>query len=160
MLVLGNDNANAIWEKKLPEQQDKVKPNELSDRNTREEFIKNKYLLKAFLENEKKDNYDLALYDAIKCGDIHAAARALAHGANVEWKNPDDGGRTPLHVCAILPRPEGDDAEWHGIECAELLLQYGANVDDMDDSSHNVLDCALAGNADREMVEYLTSRLE
>ena len=86
-------------------------------------------------------------------------AIALARGANVDWRNDHDGGRTPLHALAICPRPEGDE-EWLGIECAELLLQNGANMKVLDHSSHNVLDCAVLGSADRRMLEYLSQKFE
>jgi ankyrin repeat protein len=81
---------------------------------------------------------------------------ALVHGGAVDWSNPDEGGKTPLHVCALSKRRDGET--WQAIETAEFLLQNGAKLDTLDASSHGVLDCALLGNAEVEMVEFLSSR--
>jgi len=107
------------------------------------------------MSSQQEANWQL--YEAAKCGNLMGIARALAHGADVEWKNDQDGGKTPLHACAVCPRGEG---EWMAIECAELLIQNGAEMKVMDQSSHNVLDCAVLGSADRDMIEYLLSKFE
>ena len=159
-LALGNENANAIWEELLPSE-DKL--DELADRDTRMKWIKSKYLTKDFLAltGTEKDpgRKNRELYEASKNAQLLAVATALAHGADVEWKNEEDGGKTPLHACAVSPR-SSDESEWLAIECAELLLQNGATMSILDQSSHNVLDCAVIGNGDREMIEYLSSKLE
>jgi ankyrin repeat protein len=137
------------------------KPAQEVDRTSREKWIKSKYLTKEFLapSDDDGDECSRKLYEGVKCGDIIAVAKALAHGADVDWKNEQDNGRTALHACAIAPRP-GGGASWHGIEIAEILLQNGAKMSELDHSLHNVLDCAVVGNAEREMVEYLASKLE
>ena len=38
-------------------------------------------------------------------------------------------------------------------------VQNGAKLDVRDQSTHGVLDSALVGNADREMIEYLSMKL-
>ncbi len=81
----------------------------------------------------------------------------MAHGGSVEWTNPDDGGKTALHICALGSKPT-DGTVWQAIECAELLIQNGAKLNAFDASSHGILDCALLGAADVEMVEYLTAK--
>jgi ankyrin repeat protein len=159
---LGNDKANSIWEETLNQQQDKEKLKEHADRETRVKWIKSKYLTKDFMKfHDKSQNSEAKnreLYEAAKEGKLLAAATALAQGADVEWKNAEDGGKTPLHACAVSQRPS--DGEWLAIECAELLIQNGADMKVLDHSSHNVLDCAVIGNADREMVEYLSTKFE
>lgn len=160
LLALGNDTANQIWEhKKLPGVN---KPDDSVDRDKREEWIKYKYLARKFLvdcENTGNDDkINIDLYEAAKSANLMMVATALAHGADVDWKNADDGGKSPLHACAIAPR--NGNSEWLGLECAELILQNGANMKLLDSSDHNVLDCAVIGNAEREMVEYLSRKFE
>lgn len=159
LLALGNENANRIWEQQtLPNLE---KPNEFVDRDNREKWIKLKYLGKVFIIDNvvEEEKLNRELYEAAKSANLMGVAAALARGANVEWKNENDGGKSSLHACAIAPRPDGN-GEWLGLECAELLLQNGANMKVLDHSDHNVLDCAVLGNADREMVEYLSTKFE
>jgi hypothetical protein len=165
---LGNSRVNAVWEKGVASQKGWKKPTELADRKDREEWIKSKYMWKGFLsfddvecmsEEQRNEKFSHDLYEAAKNGDVWGAAKALAHGGSVDWMNPEEGGRTPLHVCALAKRKEGaDEEEWKAIETAELLLQNGARMDATDASAHDVLDSALLGNAEVQMVEFLTSR--
>ena len=76
---------------------------------------------------------------------------------SIEWKNDDEGGKTALHICAVGRRKENKD--WKGIETAELLLQNGAKIESLDRDHHSVLDIAVIGNGERDMVEYLTARI-
>jgi len=46
------------------------------------------------------------------------------------------------------------------LETAELLIQNGAKIDTKDGMSQSVIDAAIVGNAEREMVEYLMARLK
>ena len=122
-----------------------------------------KYLKKDFLATSEsmgdETKVNMELYEAAKTGNLMEVATALARGANIDWRNDEDGGKTPMHACAICPRIDGQQ-KWMGIECAELLLQNGANMKLLDHSSHNVLDCAVLGSADRDMVEYLSMKFE
>jgi Putative GTPase activating protein for Arf len=175
--ALGNDKANAIWESGLAQQKGWIKPQPNADRKTREDWIKSKYLWKGFLqvdeadqaiaEADRNEKYSKNLYSAASCGDLVAAASALAHGGSVEWTNPKDGGKTALHKCVVAKRDPLKDTvgsgeaapPWLAVECAEFLLQNGAKIDVLDAAAHGVLDCALLGNAEVEMVEYLTRKL-
>ncbi|GAX21703.1 Arf-GAP with coiled-coil, ANK repeat and PH domain-containing protein [Fistulifera solaris] len=134
--LLGNDKVNPIWEEGLAAQTGWQKPTENADRKGREAWIKSKYQWKGFLQyegcegltdEEKVEKYSKALYDAAKKCDLVAAAGSLARGGSPDWTNPDEGGRTPLHACALVPVPEGDE-EWHAIEMAEFLLQNGGKL--------------------------------
>lgn len=162
-LALGNKNSNLIWEETLDEQSDREKLSEFDDRDKREKWIKSKYLKKDFLATSEsmgdETKVNMELYEAAKTGNLMEVATALARGANIDWRNDEDGGKTPMHACAICPRIDGQQ-KWMGIECAELLLQNGANMKLLDHSSHNVLDCAVLGSADRDMVEYLSMKFE
>lgn len=166
LLALGNDKVNPIWEGALDMQKGWQKPTDSADRKIREDWIKSKYMWKGFLkfkdsdgetEVELLEKFSRDLYEAARKGDVWKAASTLAHGGSVEWTNPDDGGKTALHICALGSKPS-DGTVWQAIECAELLIQNGAKLNAFDASSHGVLDCALLGNADVEMVEYLTAR--
>lgn len=163
---LGNEIVNPIWEANISQQKGWTKPTATADRKAREDWIKSKYMWKGFLdfqeddgatEDERKVKFSRDLYEAAKEGNLAQAMHALAHGGSVEWANSDEGGKTPLHVCALLKKTEGEP--WQAIETAEFLLQNGAKMGTFDDSSHGVLDCALLGNAEVEMVEYLTTKL-
>lgn len=168
LVSLGNDRVNAIWEAGLRHQKGWEKPKEADSRKAKEDWIRSKYQWRGFIDHrdsdgknqeEREEKWSRNLYDAARHGDLIAVAEALAHGGNVDWQNGDDGGKTPLHVCALSRPTKQDSASpWQGIECAELLLQNGAKLKALDSSSHGVLDCAVIGNAEREMIEYLSAR--
>ena len=163
ILALGNDNANAIWEGGMGNQKGWEKPNKDSGRKAKEDWIKSKYLWRGFINNldqdgvshvEREEKLSIKMFDAAKRGDIMGIADALARGAIATWQNPEDDGKTALHICS-LSKAENTEGEWKAIECAELLIQNGAKMDTRDRSSHGVLDLAVIGNADLEMIEYL-----
>lgn len=167
LLALGNGKANSIWEAGLEQQKGWKKPDPSADRKTREEWIKSKFAWRGFVsykdyegmtEEERARKFSRDLFLAAKECNIPAAADALAHGGSVEWKNPEEGGKTALHICALAKR--SDDGQWKAIEMAEFLFQNGAKMDAnaIDFAAHSVLDCALLGNAEIEMIEYLTSK--
>lgn len=166
LLALGNSFVNSIWEEGLSAQKGWIKPTETADRKNREEWIKSKYMWKGFLsfedvsslkEEERQEKYSRDLYAAAKSGDLNKIASSLAHGGSVDWVNSEDGGRTPLHACVLVKCNDGNQS-WKAIEAAELLLQNGAKMAAKDDQSHDVLDSALLGKAEVEMVEYLSNR--
>lgn len=163
LLCLGNEKVNPIWEEGMASQTGWKKPTESADRKTREDWIRGKYMWKGFLsfdeslsEEGRKSKYSKELYDAAKNADLYGTLNALAHGGSVEWINPTEKGRTPLHICTLAKMEDGND--WKAIETAEFLLQNGAKMNALDADSHDVLDSALIGNAEVQMVEYLTHR--
>lgn len=162
---LGNSVVNPIWEDGMASQTGWKKPTETADRKAREEWIRSKYMWKGFLsykgcegldDKEKKEKYSRDLYEAAKVCDVSSAALALAHGGSVEWTNAEERGRTALHVCALAKIEDSD--VWKAIPMAEFLLQNGAKMEAHDADSHDVLDGALVGKAEVQMVEYLTHR--
>jgi hypothetical protein len=166
LLAMGNARANTIWEAGIGLQQGWTKPEGDGGRQLKENWIKSKYQWKGFLEDcvksksseEKALRYSMDLFEAARNANFLGVAEALAYGGDVHWKHPDEEGKTALHVCA-LSRPPTDGTPWVGIECAELLLQNGAKMDTMDDNTQGVLDCAVIGSGEREMVEFLSARI-
>jgi uncharacterized protein YbdZ (MbtH family) len=116
------------------------------------------YLWTKLPETERRDRLGLQLYEAAKTSKMDGLAEALAKGASVNWKNAKDGGKCSLHVCALVMRPK-DGSKWNAIECLELLLGRGGQLDAMDNDGHNVMDCAVVGGAEREMIEFLATKL-
>mmetsp|Transcript_22058 Transcript_22058/g.32847 ORF Transcript_22058/g.32847 Transcript_22058/m.32847 type:complete len:869 (-) Transcript_22058:3744-6350(-) len=167
LLALGNERVNRIWEAGVALQQGWRKPDQSSTRQLKENWIKGKYQWKGFLEDrdtegqteeEKTASKNKALFEAAKKGDLLGIAEALAYGGDVDWKNSDEEGKTPLHMCSLVRRDEAEDSEFLGLECAELLLQNGAKMHILDDKTQSVLDCCVIGNGERDMLEYLSSR--
>jgi ankyrin repeat protein len=164
---MGNAAANSIWEAGSGAQKGWEKPKNDAGRKAKEEWIKSKYLWRGFLlfsdddgktHTEREDKFSKDLFNAAKECHLAGIASALAHGASVTWKNPDEEGRTALHACS-LKRKDDDNKKWDAIESAELLIQNGAKVDTLDNADHGVLDCAVIGGAEREMIEYLTIKI-
>jgi len=115
------------------------------------------HLWKKTPETEKKDRLGLFLYEAAKNSDMNGLAEALAQGASVGWKNPKDGGKSALHIGVLGKKPE-DESKWTAIECVELLLGRGGDLELLDNDGHSVVDCAVVGGAELEMIEYLNDR--
>jgi hypothetical protein len=166
ILAIGNERSNAIWEVGTNSQKGWEKPNRNSGRNAKEEWIKSKYLWRGFVNYsemdgkthaEREDKFCAQMYDAAKQGDVIGIATSLAHGAIASWTNPDEDGKTALHACSLLKTDDTDD--WKAIECAELLIQNGAKIDVRDKQSQGVLDAAVIGNAERDMIEYLSGKV-
>jgi Putative GTPase activating protein for Arf/PH domain len=159
LLNIGNDKANSIWEAGIGSQQGWAKPTGNGGRQLKENWIKSKYMWKGFLDDKEKTlGRNEALFEAARNADVLRTAEALAYGGDVNWRNPNEDGKTALHICAIS-RPK-DGNPWTGLECAELLLQNGAKVETMDDNTQSVLDYAVIGNGEREMVEFLSARIQ
>uniref|UniRef100_A0A7S1GLL6 Arf-GAP domain-containing protein n=1 Tax=Cyclophora tenuis TaxID=216820 RepID=A0A7S1GLL6_CYCTE len=170
LLAIGNTVANHIWESGLELQQGWTKPTPDASRQLKENWIKSKYQWKGFLEDRSSNNTfdpNTALYREAGRGHLRGVAEALAYGGSVDYRN--ETGKTPLHACAISRRQannDHDDADadadgacWRGLECAELLLQNGAKIDTLDNDTQSVLDYAVIGNGEREMVEFLSARM-
>jgi ankyrin repeat protein len=70
--------------------------------------------------------------------------------------NEAEDGQTPLQACVLNKKQIG--SKWMGIETAELLILNGAKVDESG-NSQSVLDIALLGNAESDMMQYLMARI-
>jgi len=166
LLALGNEKANRIWEAATGIQAGWKKPNANDSQKLKQDWIKSKFLWKGFLEYSAEDGrehedrevkFSKDLFEAARRGDLFAAAEALAKGGRVDWRNSAENGNTALHICSMGGPSPGN--KWEGIECAELLLQNGSKMDALNNDQQSVLDCAVIGNGQREMVEYLTGRV-
>lgn len=165
LLAMGNERVNPIYEAGISLQQGWKKPEQGDSRQLKDNWIKSKYQWKGFLEDrapgcstqeERTLMFSRRLYEAAQNADVMGIAEYLAHGGKVDWKNPDDNGKTALHACA-LSKPTAE-REWLGVESAELLIQNGAKASMMDSSTQTALDCTVIENGEREMVEFLSSR--
>lgn len=83
------------------------KPTAEDSRATKEKWIKSKYQWRGFIEYSDKDGdekerearFNRDLFEAAaRRGDVEKAAEAIAKGANVQWKNGDEGDKTALHI--------------------------------------------------------------
>jgi len=165
---LGNDFMNSVYESGVNNQKGWKKPRADDPRKLKEDWIKSKYMWKGFIDIHEEDGsnqeervktFTLELFEAAENCDVHGTATALAKGADVNWTNPDKDGKTPLHACAISKKDDNNVDNWKGIETAELLIQNGARIDASCANDQSVLDTALLGSAEREMVEFLMTRV-
>lgn len=75
------------------------------------------------------------LFEASSEGDVIKVANCLAHDGDVNWTGFDyikDGNEleTPLEACLLSQK---------SVECVELLLQNGADIECLNEKSHNIL---------------------
>mmetsp|Transcript_20065 Transcript_20065/g.29016 ORF Transcript_20065/g.29016 Transcript_20065/m.29016 type:complete len:525 (-) Transcript_20065:94-1668(-) len=159
LLALGNDRINPILEAGLSTQEGWTKPAHNASRKVKENWIKSKYVWKGFLDERIGEDQSHLLFQAAREADLIGIVEALTHGGDIEWKNPQEGGKTPLHICALSKPIPNTNIEWQGLECAEYLLQNGAKADAKDNQTQGILDCAVTEDAERDMIEYLTARI-
>lgn len=76
---------------------------------------------------------------------------------SVNYVNLEAQETTPLQACVLCQKEDSEN--WMGIETAELLILNGAKLDDSAGNRQSVLDTALLGSADPEMMQYLMSRI-
>nr|XP_055053529.1 BAR_ACAPs and ArfGap_ACAP domain-containing protein [Misgurnus anguillicaudatus] len=136
--ILGNDVINSIYECNPADGLHKPRPD--SSRQDKEQWIRLKYVEKRFVKRQ----FDLSdaetaklragerLYQASLSGDLIAMATALAEGAEVNWSNPEQEGRTALIGSAI----------GGSLLACEFLLQNGANVNLRDQHGQGALHAA------------------
>lgn len=103
---------------------------------------------------EQSELYFLFIFD-VSCNMSNFLM--LYHSVSVNYVNPNDNNRTPLQACLVSQR--GDGQHWFGIETAELLILNGAKLNNTANNDESILDTALQGNADQEMVQYLIARI-
>ncbi|XP_069053346.1 arf-GAP with coiled-coil, ANK repeat and PH domain-containing protein 2 [Lepisosteus oculatus] len=145
--ALGNDAINRIYESRQ-EEEGRVKPGASSSRQEKEAWIKEKYVEKRFVwravsatsemgQSERpgegeRERVGLMLYQAAQQGDLVTMATALAQGAEVNWANPEEEGRTALIAAAC----------GGSLVACEFLLQNGANVNHRDQRGQGALHVA------------------
>lgn len=87
---LGNNFANSVWESGVNNQRGWKKPDPSDSRKQKEDWIKSKYMWKGFIDFKESDGsnqeereltFTQELFEASSRCDLHAAATALAKGA-------------------------------------------------------------------------------
>lgn len=144
MEELGNERANQVWEARVPT--DRIKPASGASREEREAWIRDKYVWKAFVNQEElatdedEEDPDAILYTAARKGDVGRMSWALAHGAEVNYVNMKERNRTPVHAVCQAGR---------SLAALEYLVLNGGSVDAVDLDDISPLDLAMgAGNVD------------
>eukprot|EP00742_Colponemidia_sp_Colp-10_P003522 GILJ01003749.1.p1 GENE.GILJ01003749.1~~GILJ01003749.1.p1 ORF type:complete len:784 (+),score=113.11 GILJ01003749.1:41-2392(+) len=149
-LLLGNARANDIWEAEIFAGWSK--PSDTSERSQKEAWIRTKYEAKSFIQKDKRlpqSALSQRLFDAVVANDLFQVAAAIAHGADVNYQNPNDCKRNALQKAC----KEGY------LVVSEFLLQNGANVELRDEYGVNAVDAALLHHQ-LECVEILKRKLE
>lgn len=86
-----------------------------------------------FLSDIYQNYLNLLFYSAAENTSLNFLSRALLRGANVDWRNPDDNGKTALHK----------SVESGSLPCCEYLLLNGAKVNLQDDQGRSPLHLAV-----------------
>lgn len=138
MLRLGNSVANDIYEEVVPSDMENSRIRPSSGRGLRDKWIVDKYVKKAFVAPcpLSQESLNKEFWNATIEGKLDVSLKRLAQGANVDYKNPDDGLRTALHKTV----EKGD-----GITI-EFLLQKLSNVDQQDANGWTALHYAAAND--------------
>ncbi|KAL2095856.1 hypothetical protein ACEWY4_008004 [Coilia grayii] len=141
LCILGNNVINGIYEERSTEDGIK-KPTSQSPRQEKETWIKEKYVEKKFVRKASFPDLETArcdagrrLFQAALQGDLVSMAAALAQGAEVNWSDPEQEGRTALIGTAI----------GGSLLACEFLLQNGANVNHRDQRGQGALHAAAIG---------------
>ncbi|XP_062408273.1 BAR_ACAPs and ArfGap_ACAP domain-containing protein [Sardina pilchardus] len=141
LCILGNDVVNGIFEECSSEDGIK-KPTSHSPRQEKETWIKEKYVEKRFVRKANSSDPETVrceggrrLYQAALQGDLVSMAAALAQGAEVNWSDPQQEGRTALIGASI----------GGSLIACEFLLQNGANVNHRDQRGQGALHAAAIG---------------
>ncbi len=161
--LVGNRNANAIWEASLAGSGGVTKKREMisssSDREARELFITRKYVKRAYLTPpggrplSEEDRVN-AFLSAARTGDLLGVMRSLASGGDVNAVVVTSSAaldslllrKTPLMLAC-----EGDFAL-----CVELLCQWGASLDMRDSAGQTASDIAAARGC-RDVIDVLSA---
>ncbi|KAL7825438.1 hypothetical protein AOLI_G00326450 [Acnodon oligacanthus] len=138
LCVLGNDVINSVYE--CSPSDGLEKPDPQSSRQVKEVWIRRKYVERSFVKKDcesadaetMKLRAGQKLYQAALDGELVTMATALAQGADVNWSNPEEAGRTALIGAAI----------GGSLLACEFLLQNGANVNYRDQHGQAALHAA------------------
>ena len=98
------------------------------------------------------------LYLAAQNGDLFGVMNAFIKGADTNWKNVIEDGRSALHACAVSKKKVGK--VWNGLECAEFLIQNGAKPDIYDNEQRSPIDLALVEGGDIEFLDYFNNQMK
>ncbi|ORZ23214.1 hypothetical protein BCR42DRAFT_404267 [Absidia repens] len=132
MLQIGNTVANKIYQACVPSDMETFRITPASSRNERDLWITEKYVKRSFVnqsEDLDQDGTNQAFWDSIVRSDLSDALQALANGAQVEYKNPDDNDCTALHKAV-----QNEDEI-----TVDFLLQWSSNVNQPDKNGNTSL---------------------
>lgn len=148
---IGNTRSNSIWEELIISSEDKsniICSN--SSREVKENYIRRKYISKRYTRDIQlsSDEAGELLFKSSSIGDLQEMIKALANGANVNWKNPAEGQKSCLHAACFGGH----------VLAVELLCQWNALVDSIDGAGRSPLDYSPELNED--VVDSLVFKLE
>jgi len=177
MKLIGNDNANRIFEARLPIDAN-IKPLPASERTQRETYIFDKYKHKKYtqkpdgLEEEELSRRIYVAASTTENDEVMAPfiLELLAWGGKINWQNPEQSNTTALHFFAAAGNLVGlelllqngsdlrvsDTKGWTAIHyaasydrtgCARLLVNRGSPVDCKDLKGLTPLDLAIYNNS-------------
>ncbi|CAM9785225.1 unnamed protein product [Chrysoparadoxa australica] len=153
---IGNHKSNALWEATLAQQDNgpiPLKPKPDSKQEIRSSFIRAKYCVKSFLSPGvnmvNRNDVSRSLYQAAYIGDVEKVLWCVAHGGDLSWCNPDEGGCTAAHQAA-----RGGQ-----VLVLELLAQNGAVLDAVSEADEAPLDIAMSEQK-QDIMNLLVSKLE
>ena len=156
---IGNARANSVWEALCDSQRSgssifsgpspPAKPLPTSTREEREAFIVAKYVQKVFVQKMQPSAAAALLYRSAAIGDLVDMVRAIAAGADINWRNQEDFMRSPLHV----------SCEGRHVLCVELLCLANASVDEKDAQGKTPLDYSVGADG-AAILDILINKLE
>jgi hypothetical protein len=147
---LGNDVFNQVWEARPSKLNKKV--NKSSARSEAEGYIRAKYRDKAFVAVGEGVDVNVNLWNSCKHGDVISVMKFLAWGADYDFVNAHEKGASCLHA-VVASNPAT------ALECIELLLVNGANVNAVDSEENSVLDVAVAAGRN-DVIAFLVAKME
>ena len=106
------------------------KPSASSSRDDKADFIHAKYVDRAFASNMSQEQANYLLYNSSVGADLFGMMKALAAGADVNWRHPSDHLRTSLHSSVVAKK----------VLSVELLCLNNASVDEKDTEGKTPLD--------------------
>lgn len=119
----------------------------MGHRNDRDLWIIEKYVKRSFVSPAEVDQatLDKNFWNSIAENDLQNALRYLAQGANVDYKNTEEGLKTALHKAV----------DNNNEVAVEFLLQRPSDVDEKDERGWTALHYAAANNNVRLVLTLL-----
>lgn len=145
MEALGNTNVNWVYDPKQEMPQVMERPTSASTRQQKDDYIRLKYVQRAFLNKEvlmqagEREDRLKRLHASATANDVGMLLRLMALGVELNWANPQDSNKTTLHKAA----------ESDSILALEFLYQNNANPDVRDSEGHTAYDLAVKAGATR-----------
>ncbi|ORE18488.1 ankyrin [Rhizopus microsporus] len=147
MLQLGNEVGNSIYEESVPAHLEEFRIDPSSHRNDRDLWIIEKYVKRSFVRPAEVDQatLDKNFWNSIAENSLQNALRYLAQGANVDYRNTEEGLKTALHKAV----------DNNNEVAVEFLLQRPSDVDEKDERGWTALHYAAANNNVRLVLTLL-----